>query len=271
MNLSTFFKKIFIFHLLRLINYERKTIDYQNKFKNLRRASIVALLAINYFRKNSEIFIGKSEKYAAKAIKRFCKRRGYSQAFPLLLSSGENTQKIHAQPSKRVILKNDIIMIDIGLKRSAHYLSDYCSDCTRTFFLGEATEFQKEIYSIVQEAQTLALQNLKPEIKSCALHKKVRDFLKSKGFDLPHGLGHSTRRYTHASPFLSKMTCNTFLKEGNHITVEPGVYIYQNHPKLPKGHPPFGVRIEDLVVLTNTGYLSLTAPKKLEMNKIKKK
>jgi len=260
-----------MFHVLRLINYERKPVNYDKKVEILRRSSLVALLAIKYFKKNSDKFIGKSEKYAAKAVKRFCRKRGYSQAFPLLLSSGENTQKIHARPSKRIIRNNDIIMIDIGLKRTAHYLSDYCSDCTRTFFLGQPSEFQQQVYSIVKEAQTLALENLKPKIRGCSLHKKVRDFLESKGYDLPHGLGHSTRRYTHASPFLSKMECNSYLKRGDHVTIEPGVYINKDHPKLPKGHPSFGVRIEDLVLITNIGYLALTRPKNSKMSKIEKK
>ena len=271
MRFSELLKKIFMFYLLRIINYERKIPDYQKKITNLRRASIVALLVINYFKKNSELFIGKSEKYAAKAIKKFCKKRGYSQAFPLLISSGENTQKIHARPTNRIIQQNDIIMIDIGLKRTAHYLSDYCSDCTRTFFFGQSTEFQKEVYSIVQEAQYIALKKLKAGERGCAIHKQVRDFLRSRGYELPHGLGHSTRRYTHAAPFLGKMNCNSFLKEGNHVTIEPGVYISKDHLKLPKDHPPFGVRIEDLVIITRENYISLTSKTRLEITKLKKK
>ncbi len=100
MTKSEFFKKILMLHLLRLINYERKRkrndLELQEKFRNLRRASIVALLAINYFKKNSELFVGKSEKHVAKKIKFFCLKRGYWQGFPLLVGSGINTCNIHS-------------------------------------------------------------------------------------------------------------------------------------------------------------------------------
>ena len=158
-------------------------------------------------------------------------------------------------------------MIDIGLKRTSHYFSDYCSDCTRTFFFGKPTEFQKEVYYIVQQAQTLALNRLKAgRRRGCAIHKQVRDFLKSKGYQLPHGLGHSTRRYTHSKPFLSSLNCNTFLKEGDHVTIEPGVYIIKDHPKLPEDHTPFGVRIEDLIIVTKKDYVSLTSNKRINFD-----
>ncbi len=96
-------------HLLRLVNYERKRkknqIDFQDKFKNLRRAAIVTLLAINHFQKNADKFIGKTEKFAAKEIKKFCKQKGYREGFPLLVASGENTQKVHARATDRIIKK----------------------------------------------------------------------------------------------------------------------------------------------------------------------
>ena len=262
-------KKILMLHLLRLVNYERKRnknqIDFQNKFRNLRRATIVTLLAINYFKRNSERFIGKSEKFASKEIKKFCKKKGYRQGFPLLVASGENTQKIHARATDRIIKKDDIIMIDIGVKRKDHYFSDYCSDCTRTFFLGKPTEYQKEVYNIVQEAHDIALKKVKAGVHGQSLHNLVADYIRSKGYDIPHGLGHSTRRYTHSAPFLSSYDKSSVLKARDHITIEPGIYI-KNHPKLPKGHPPFGVRIEDLIIVKKNGYLSLTSSKRVEFS-----
>jgi len=264
-----FLKKIMMLHFLKIINYERKAKNNKEKLKekiiNIRKASIVALLAINYFKKNSDKFIGKTEKYAAKEIKKFCRKRGYRQGFPLILASGENTQKIHSRPSKRIIQKNDIIMIDIGLKRTSHYFSDYCSDSTRTFFLSKPSEFQKEIYNIVQEAHDLALKELKPGIRGYTLHKKIQKFIESKGYELPHGLGHSTKRYTHSAPFLSSYDRNSTLEENDHVTIEPGIYINQNNSKLPKGHTPFGVRIEDLVVIKKKENIILTSLTKMTL------
>jgi len=269
-NFSEFMKKILMLHFLRLVNYERKRsknqVDFQDKFRNLRSASIVTLLAINYFKRNSDKFIGKSEKLAAKEIKKFCKQKGYRQGFPLLVASGENTQKIHARATDRIIKKNDIIMIDIGVKRKDHYLSDYCSDCTRTFFLGKPTDYQKEVYDIVKEAHDMALKKVKAGVSGKLLHNLVTKFIISKGYNLPHGLGHSTRRYTHSTPFLSSYDSSSVLKENDNITIEPGIYISKDHPKLPKGHPPFGVRIEDLVIVKKDGFISLTSSKRVKID-----
>jgi len=267
MNKSKFIKKVLMLHLLRLVNYERKRkknrIDFIDKFKNLRGAAVVTLLAINYFQKNAEKFIGKSEKYAAKEIKKFCRKLGYRQGFPLLVASGENTQKIHARATERIIKKDDIIMVDIGVKRKDHYLSDYCSDCTRTFFLDKPTEYQQEVYNIVQEAHDKALEKLKAGISGYALHNEISEFIKSKGYELPHGLGHSTRRYTHGAPFLSTYDVSSVLKENDNITIEPGIYVSKDHPNLPEGEAPFGVRIEDLVLIKENGYINITSEKKI--------
>ena len=267
MNQTNLLKKILMLHLLRLVNFERKRkknqIDFEDKFKNLRASAVVTLLAINFFKKNAERFIGKSEKFASKEIKKFCRTRGYRQGFPLLVASGENTQKIHARATDRIIKKDDIIMIDIGVKRKNHYFSDYCSDCTRTFFLDKPTAYQQEVYNIVQEAHDKALKELKAGISGHALHNSISIFIKSKGYELPHGLGHSTRRYTHSTPFLSSYDVSSVLKEDDNITIEPGIYVAKSHPKLPKGHAPFGVRIEDLVVIKENGYVNITSEEKI--------
>lgn len=261
--MGEFVKRVFMLHFLRVINYERnrkkEKVDFIDKFQNLRRACIITLLAINYFKRNIDQFIGKSEKYASKQIKKFCRIRGYRQGFPLLVASGANTHKIHARATERIIQEKDIIMIDIGVKRTGHYFSDYCSDCTRTFFLDKPTEFQKEIYKIVQEAHDIALKKVKAGVKAHLIHNSAKKYIESKGYSLPHGLGHSTRRYTHATPFLSNYDSFSILKENDHITIEPGIYLNEKHPKLPKGHPPFGVRIEDLIIVKKNGCLSLTS------------
>ena len=270
MNEKKFLKKVFMLHFLRLVNFERKRkknkIDFEEKFKNLRGASIVALLAINYFKTNVEKFIGKSEKFAAKEIKKFCRKKGYRQGFPLLVASGENTQKIHARATDRIIKKDDIIMIDIGVKRKDHYLSDYCSDCTRTFFLDKPSIYQQDVYNIVQEAHDKALIKLKAGISGHALHNEISEFIKSKGYELPHGLGHSTRRYTHSTPFLSSYDVSSILEKNDNITIEPGIYVSKDHPKLPEGHPPFGVRIEDLVVVKEKGFINITSENKISFD-----
>ena len=102
-------------HFLRIVNYERmrkkNKVDFNEKFLNLRRACIVTLLAIRYFKQNKNRFIGKSEKYASEQIKKFCRKRGFRQGFPLLVASGDNTKKIHARATERIIQENDTVVI----------------------------------------------------------------------------------------------------------------------------------------------------------------
>ena len=69
-------------------------------------------------------------------------------------------------------------MIDIGVKRTSHYFSDYCSDCTRTFFIGEPTEFQKKIYNLVKEAHDIALSKVRAGIRAYTFHNLHKFLMK---------------------------------------------------------------------------------------------
>lgn len=126
---------------------------------------------------------------------------------------------------------------------------------TRTIVLGKANEKQKEIYNIVLAAQEKALENLGPKKTGKAIDKIARDIISEKGYGdyFGHGLGHSVGLEIHESPRLS-VSGEEMLQPGMVVTVEPGIYI-----------PHFGgVRIEDLVVITEDGIYNLaTSPKDL--------
>jgi Xaa-Pro aminopeptidase len=216
----------------KVINTEFRKVDTQKKIIELRKASVIALLAINYCKNNKNLFVGKT---------------GYHQAFPLIIGTGESTSKIHAWPSKRVIKNDDIIMIDIGLKHS--WISDYASDLTRTFFFGEPTNEQKKVYEIVKNAHDLAIKAVKIGVSASNVDKVARNYIKEhfNGYDIPHGVGHAVKRWDHAHPFLSP-GMNYELKKNDIITIEPGIYL----------EGKFGVRIEDLGVVTENGYELLT-------------
>jgi len=240
-------QKSLYYAITKVINAEFRKVNIEEKITGLRKASVTALLAINYCQNNKNLFVGKTEKQAAKLIKKFCIKRGYHQAFPLIIGTGENTSKIHAWPSKRVIKNDDIIMIDIGLKHS--WISDYASDLTRTFFYGEPSNEQKKVYEIVKNAHDLAIKAVKIGVSAANVDKVARNYIKEhfNGYDIPHGVGHAVKRWDHAHPFLSP-GMNYELKKNDIITIEPGIYL--------KGK--FGVRIEDLGVLTENGYELLT-------------
>lgn len=242
--------KSLYYGLTKVLNVELKKPDIPKQIINLRKASITALLAIRHFKNNKEQFIGKTEKQAAKNLSKFCSKRGYHQAFPLIIGSGENSSKIHAYPSRRVIKKDDVVMIDIGLKR--HRIRDYASDLTRTFFLANPTKEQKKVYEIVQKAHDLAIDAVQIGALACEIDQVARDYIKNNfnKYNIPHGVGHAVKRWDHAHPFLSPgMTYP--LKENDIITIEPGIYL----------EGKFGVRIEDLGVVTEKGYELLTGNK----------
>ena len=240
-------QKIVYYTLTKVINTEFRKVDIEKKIKALKKASITALLAINYCKKNRDLFVGKTERQAAKLIKKFCIKRGYHQAFPLIIGTGENSSKIHAWPSKRVIKNNDIVMIDIGLKHS--WISDYASDLTRTFFFEKPTTEQKKVYEIVKKAHDLAIKAVKIGVSAANVDEIARNYIKEhfNGYNIPHGVGHAVKRWDHAHPFLSP-GMNYTLKKNDIITIEPGIYLPNQ----------FGVRIEDMALVTNRRLKLLT-------------
>lgn len=131
----------------------------------------------------------------------------------------------------------------------------YCSDLTRTVYLGDASAKQREVYGIVLEAQLAALAAIKPGVRGCDVDAVARRLISSGGYGeyFGHGLGHGVGRYIHEEPRLAP-GFEDILVPGNVVTVEPGIYI-----------PGWGgVRTEDLVVVTAAGCRILSeAPKGL--------
>ena len=125
----------------------------------------------------------------------------------------------------------------------------YCSDMTRTIVIGKASDKQKEVYETVLKAQLAALDFLRAGVKGKDVDKVARDIIYSAGYEgcFGHGLGHSVGLHIHENPRLSMLE-EDIIEAGMTETVEPGIYI--------KGFG--GVRIEDLVVVTEDGYENFT-------------
>lgn len=163
-----------------------------------------------------------------------------------LLHHGENSSKPHAVPTDRVIQEQDVITIDMGCK-----INGYCSDMTRTIFVGGITEEQKKVYELVLENQKRVLNEIMEGANIKTLARSVETNFNIFNYTLIHGLGHGVGLDIHELPSIN-MKNDTLLKENMVITDEPGIYIPGN----------FGIRIEDTVLVTKKGAISLTESNK---------
>ncbi|MBD2869540.1 M24 family metallopeptidase [Paenibacillus arenilitoris] len=177
-------------------------------------------------------------------------RGATSSSFDTIVASGERSALPHGVASDRVIGANEFVKLDFGA-----YYNGYCSDLTRTVVVGKPSEKHREIYNIVLEAQLHALAHIKPGMSGREADALARDIITKYGYgdQFGHGTGHGLGMEIHEAPRLSKLS-DTILTPGMTVTVEPGIYV-----------PGFGgVRIEDDIVITDTGIKILTSsPKEL--------
>lgn len=182
------------------------------------------------------------------------KRLGASLSFPTIVAFGKNTAVPHHHSDETPLRKNDIILIDFGVM-----YKNYCSDMTRTFFIGKPIEKQKSVYQIVLNSQQKAVDFLKNTlykipntgVKASAVDKIAREFITFKDYpSIPHSLGHGIGLEVHEAPSLSPNSTEN-LNEGMVFSIEPGIYLPDE----------FGVRIEDLYAIENGSLIQLTQAK----------
>ncbi|MDD4112174.1 MAG: aminopeptidase P family protein [Herbinix sp.] len=169
---------------------------------------------------------------------------GEKLSFSAIVASGVNSSMPHAVPSKKKIEDGDFLTMDYGC-----VYEGYCSDMTRTIVVGKASDKQKEIYNTVLEAQLAALDAIRAGLKGKDVDKIARDIINNAGYEgcFGHGLGHSVGLFIHENPRLSPSE-EDIIEAGMIQTVEPGIYV--------RGYG--GVRIEDLVLVTEDGYENYT-------------
>jgi len=188
--------------------------------------------------------VGTSEKELAWAMEKGLRESGAeSVAFPPIVASGPNAALPHAIPADRPIGRGEPILFDWGAR-----LNGYCSDISRTIVLGSPDDTFKKVYQVVQDAQSMAIEGMKPGVSTQAVDKIARDHITAKGFGnyFGHGLGHGVGLATHEKPNLSPIRPMN-LEVGMVTTVEPGIYI-----------PGWGgVRLENMVVLKKDGAVVL--------------
>lgn len=178
---------------------------------------------------------------------------GFKESFDIIIASGPRSAMPHAMTSQEIIKEHDLIILDFG----ASY-NGYCSDCTRTIIIGEPDERQKNIYNLVEEGQKIALSMVKPGIPCKELDMAVRKFFEASGYkeEFGHSLGHGVGLVLHEGPAMNSLN-EGLLEPGMVLTVEPGLY-FQGWG---------GVRIEDMVVITENGFEVITGiPHSLNKN-----
>lgn len=197
-------------------------------------------------------FAGRTERDVARATEARIRELGAEPSFPPIVAAGANGALPHAEPGEREIAAGELVVFDMGAQ-----LDGYCSDCTRTFATGEPGTEAREVYELVRSAQAAALEAMEPRLGGREADAVARDLISAAGHGehFGHGLGHGVGLEVHEGPRLSASSEDE-LREGNVVTVEPGIYV-------PGG---FGVRIEDLVVLGADGTRNLSGlPKELTL------
>lgn len=161
-------------------------------------------------------------------------------SFDTIVVSGENSSKPHGVPGEKLIETGDFVTIDYG----ALY-KNYHSDCTRTFAVGQPTEEMVNVYETVRRAQQAGLDFIQPGVAAADLDKAARDVIMGAGFGeyFGHSTGHGVGVEIHEHPFAGPKS-EEFLSQGCVVTCEPGIYIPGK----------FGVRIEDMVLVTAEGH-----------------
>ena len=191
---------------------------------------------------------GKTERELALDLTRELAAAGTDPPFPIIMASGESSARPHAVPGTRRLAEGDMLKIDVGGQHEG-----YCSDMTRTFFIGEPNDKFREVYGLVLAAQAQALSVVGPDVPAREVDQAARDIITVGGYGeaFSHGLGHGVGLQVHEGPRVSAKS-EDVLKPGMVVTIEPGIYL--------EGWG--GVRIEDLVLITPDGAEVLThAPK----------
>lgn len=229
-----------------LINSLR-SVKAENEIESIVKAQGIAEKAFEHILKF--IKVGVTEKEIALELDFYMLRNGgEGLSFETIAVSGKNSSMPHGVPSDKKIENGNFITMDFGT-----IINGYHSDMTRTVAVGFATDEMKSVYSAVLQAQQWCLDNIKAGIPC----KKGDDFARSVIKDLgygqyfTHSTGHGVGVEIHEYPNLSPAS-DSVLEVGNIVTVEPGIYIPDS----------FGVRIEDMALITENGCINLTKANK---------
>ncbi len=195
---------------------------------------------------------GVTEREVALELEMFMRHNGAQRmAFDVIAVSGVNGAQPHGIPSDKPLCRGEFLTLDFGA-----VVNGYHADMTRTVALGEVSDEQRAVYQTVLAAQEAALSSLRAGLLCTEGDTAARRVIEQAGYGdcFGHGTGHGVGVEIHESPRLSSRAGEARLQAGNVVTVEPGIYVAGR----------LGVRIEDMVLITDTGIRNLThVPKDL--------
>ncbi|HUH21764.1 MAG TPA: Xaa-Pro peptidase family protein [Gaiellaceae bacterium] len=213
----------------------------------IRRAGKITSEAYERFAEES--FIGRTERDLAWRLDELFHELGAdAPAFETIVASGPNSAKPHARPSDRTVGAGETVVVDAGAM-----VDGYCADCTRTFATGSLPDELQSAYTPCLEGQLAGLEVVRAGVTGVEADAAAREKIDAAGLGdkFGHGLGHGVGLEVHEAPRLSRESTDT-LAPGNVVTVEPGVYL----------EGLGGIRIEDLVIVTDGEPEILTSPTK---------
>lgn len=228
---------------------ELRVVKNEDEIEIMQKAADIADAAFSHMLEF--IKIGMTEREIGIELEFTMKKLGASGlSFPSIVASGLRSSLPHGQATDKKICDGEFLTLDFGC-----VYNEYCSDMTRTVAIGTISNEMKKIYNIVLEAQTTALKAFKSGVTGKSVDKVARDIIESYGYGdkFGHGLGHGVGRQIHEDPAISRKG-DKLLESGMVVTDEPGIYI--------SGFG--GVRIEDILVITDKGCRVLSkSPKAL--------
>jgi Xaa-Pro aminopeptidase len=182
---------------------------------------------------------GKTEAQIAQALSTTLIETGHDASLFWIVGSGPNGASPHHDPGSREIRAGDTVVMDFGGRAAG-----YCSDVTRTVSVGEPTDEVKEVHEIVRRAQQAAFEAVRPGVPGEEIDRVARDIITEAGYGpaFIHRTGHGIGLEEHEDPYLVEGNSEP-LEPGMCFSIEPGIYL--------EGR--FGVRIEDIVVVTEGG------------------
>lgn len=187
---------------------------------------------------------GRTEREVGADIAESIREEGHATVDFVIVGSGPNGASPHHELSDRVIRPGDPVVVDIGGTTPA----GYCSDCTRTYVVGEPSADFVESYDVLQRAQAAAVEHVRPGVTCASVDAVGRDIITEAGYGelFIHRTGHGIGLETHEDPYIVEGN-DTALEPGMAFSIEPGIYQSGVH----------GARIEDIVVCTADGVESL--------------